>query len=192
MMWTELLFFSLSVSFSFSPLWWWTGQTSTLPMCKLAIRLFNLETWSFVFSFSSCWWHSAKIYGQEAIGCCPHLEFLYKVALLIERNCCVIWRELCLCLTGCWLPLDLTTLWQKNKNIIQTKKKSFFVQECSAVVVCLMITATNCLSYPLFDLAALALFCSLQKRNWSKFVIRNQMLYCGMTPDGHRCYISRK
>lgn len=101
------------------------------------------------------------------IGCGPHLEFLYKVALLIETALSSEENSAC-CLTGCCLPLDLTTCDKKKTTKKHTNEKNPSVQECSAVVVCLMITATNCFSYPLFDFAAPLLFWSvldISKRN---------------------------
>lgn len=53
----------------------------------------------------------------EAISRFPHSEFLYKVALLIERNC-----HLKGCLIGRFLPLDRTTFnklnggWNQSRN----------------------------------------------------------------------------
>lgn len=169
----------LSVSFFFfffSPQWWWTGPTTTLLTYKLAIRLFNLETWCFVL-FLSCWWHTAKIYGQEAIGFGPHLEFYYKVALLIETAVSSEENFAC-CLTGCCLWIS--PFWQKTKQKTTTciQMENYpFVQECSAVLVCLMISTTNCLSYPLFDFAALALFCSRQKKGLTSFLIWNHSFW---------------
>lgn len=169
--WAFLFFF-----FFFSPQWWWTGPTTTLLTYKLAIRLFNLETWCFVL-FLSCWWHTAKIYGQEAIGFGPHLEFYYKVALLIETAVSSEENFAC-CLTGCCLWIS--PFWQKTKQKTTTciQMENYpFVQECSAVLVCLMISTTNCLSYPLFDFAALALFCSRQKKGLTSFLIWNHSFW---------------
>lgn len=121
--WTELFFFFFSSCCGGE-----RGKHQPLPTYKPAIRLFNLETWSFFFFLSSRWWHSAKIYGQEAIGCGPHLEFLYKVALLIERETALSSEEnSACCLTGCCLPLDLTTCdKKKQQKNIQMKKILLF------------------------------------------------------------------
>lgn len=95
------------------------------------------------------------------MGCGPQLEFLYKVALLMEK---LLSSEEKLCLLSRGLLLasgSHHSATKRNPYKREEKKKTrknLFVQECSAVVVCLMITATNCLSYPQFDFAALTIY----------------------------------
>lgn len=92
------------------------------------------------------------------MGCGPQLEFLYKVALLMEK---LLSSEEKLCLLSRGLLLasgSHHSATKRNPYKREKKTKKLFVQECSAVVVCLMITATNCISYPQFDFAALTIF----------------------------------
>lgn len=62
------------------------GSTTTLPTCLtsgLLISKLDALFLLFFFCFFLCRC-SAKIYRQQAIGRCPHLEFYHKVALLTE------------------------------------------------------------------------------------------------------------
>lgn len=135
----------------------------------LTHRNFDLETWSFV-SSPSRWRRIAKTHGWEATGCGPRLEFLYKVALLVERNCFVIWRELCL-LSRRTLPARppvwISPLCDKN---LQNKNPTF-VQECSAVEVCLMSTITNFIFHICSLISLPWLYFGLHAHLWSESLL---------------------
>lgn len=107
---------------SFFPLWWWRGQTPTPPHTSWASGSWfrNLKLCLFP---SWWWWRRCKDLWTSV----DRLWSSFRISILSgltdrERETVLSSEEnFACCLTGCCLPLDLTTLWKKKKK--HTKKK---------------------------------------------------------------------